>query len=52
MKSRKKHQSVTNLRNSYEDLINAGEVDLQKANSFSDVDDMTSSTSSVSGADY
>ncbi|XP_015364028.1 PREDICTED: uncharacterized protein LOC107161922 [Diuraphis noxia] len=52
MKSRRKHQSVTNLKNNYEDLINAREDDLQKDNSFPDEGDMTSSTSSVSDADY
>jgi len=52
MKSNRKHQSMTNLRNNYDDLINTGEVELQKDNSFSDDDDMTSDTSSVSDADY
>jgi len=41
MKSRRERQSVTNLRNNDEDLMNAEEVDLQKDNSYSDDDDIT-----------
>jgi len=40
----------TNLRNKDEELINAGEVNLQKENSYSDDDD-TSSLSSISYTD-
>jgi len=43
-------QLVTNLRNNDEELINSGEVNLQKENSYSDDDD-TSSVSSVSDTD-
>ncbi|XP_016659166.1 uncharacterized protein LOC100572572 [Acyrthosiphon pisum] len=51
MKSTREDQSITNLRNNNdEELINAGEVNLQKDNSSSDDDD-TSSVSSVSDTD-
>ena len=50
MKSTREDQSITNLRNKDEELINAGEVNLQKENSSPDDDD-TSSISSVSDTD-
>jgi len=50
MKSTREDQSITNLRNKDEELINAGEVNLQKENSSLDDDD-TSSISFVSDTD-
>ncbi|CAI6357058.1 unnamed protein product [Macrosiphum euphorbiae] len=50
MKSTREDQSITNLRNKDEELINAREVNLQKENSSPDDDD-TSSISSVSDTD-
>jgi len=50
MKSTREDQLITNLKNNDEELINAGEVNLQKENSSSDNDD-TSSVSSVSDTD-
>lgn len=50
MKSIGEDKSVTNLRKNDVELINSGEVNLQKENSYSDDDD-TSSVSSVSDTD-